>query len=361
MKQNKSITIFVPTYNRPGYLKRLLSYYNDYQIPYKIIIADGSIDEIKRANRQTVSSFPALNILHLDNYSSETSSIVRVNDAMKHVDTKYIVFCADDDFVTPNGIEQSMDFLEANPDYTIAHGRYISFQLENDTQGRKTFRYEICYSPEILTSDDPVERLHQHLSRYTMPTLYAVHKTELLRMILVENYRFSDVKESLLPDSLGTNLDVITGKMKCLDILYCARDGESGRTGSFTNIKELTKAGLYDKLYAEFIKCMAIYLSKASKLSLDESIRLVNKWVKAHNKKYGSKKPLTLMIAWLGRMLDKVALPHWLKKLIRKTYAILTGTMKRKKQSEFQPQSSLEDEDIDKIRQHVLSFSTKSN
>ena len=47
------ITILIPTYNRPGYLKRMLGYYNDFGVVYNIIVADGSSDEIKMVNKES--------------------------------------------------------------------------------------------------------------------------------------------------------------------------------------------------------------------------------------------------------------------------------------------------------------------
>ena len=51
-------SILIPTYNRPNYLKRLLTYFNQLNISNQIIIVDSSIDLLKETNRKTISSVP---------------------------------------------------------------------------------------------------------------------------------------------------------------------------------------------------------------------------------------------------------------------------------------------------------------
>jgi len=114
------ITILILTYNRPNRLKRLIDYYSGYNIDYNIIIADSSSTENKVLNKETISSFPNLKILHLDVYSDKINPLHKLVDAIKYTKTKYCLFGADDDFITPNGINQSVDFLENNQDFTVA-------------------------------------------------------------------------------------------------------------------------------------------------------------------------------------------------------------------------------------------------
>ncbi|NQU02533.1 MAG: glycosyltransferase, partial [Syntrophaceae bacterium] len=65
------ITIIIPTYNRPQYLKRILSYYDEYGTAYNIIVADSSSDEIKKVNEETISSFSNLDIQYFNSYSAD--------------------------------------------------------------------------------------------------------------------------------------------------------------------------------------------------------------------------------------------------------------------------------------------------
>ena len=53
---NYGCTILIPTYNRSDYLRRILSYYNEYGGNYNIIVADSGSDETKKMNKETISS-----------------------------------------------------------------------------------------------------------------------------------------------------------------------------------------------------------------------------------------------------------------------------------------------------------------
>jgi glycosyltransferase domain-containing protein len=358
MKQNELITIFIPTYNRPGYLKRLLGYYNDCRIAHQIIIADGSSDEIKKANREMVSSFPSLKVLHLHAYSPETPPIERIVDALKHVDTGYCVFCADDDFITPNGINQARDFLANNPDYTAAHGQYISFFLKDDENGKQQFHWRPTPVGGSIIFQEPEVRLSRHLSQYTTTSFYAVHRTELMKFIWAETVKTT--QHAHLSELLLSMLTLIYGKMKCLEVLYAARDESTA--GKWQTLPEALKEGTYDAEYARFRDCLAYHLNKQSQLSLAEAGEVVDRAMAAYMKKYYfTKKRFTALTTTAGKTLDHLHLPRWLDGGIRNTYRKLTGAEYCVKDSIDLSPSSIYYKDIDVIRRHVLSWAVTNS
>jgi glycosyltransferase domain-containing protein len=353
MKQDDFITIIIPTYNRPGYLKRILGYYSDCRIAHRIIIADGSSDEIKKANKETASSFPALKVLHLHGYSPGTSPLVRIFDALKHADTKYSVLCADDDFITPNGIDRSVNFLEANPDFALAYGRYIAFHLEDNRKGESKFCWQTAYSSVSIVSPDPVERLTRYLSEYVIQTFYAVHRTDLLQMIWKETACFA--KDANFSELLFAMLDIIYGKMKCLDVLYCARDMSSIRVEHVPTMKENMDKGIYDEHYAAFRECLSTHLSKQSHSSLEEAEKVVDKAMSSYLKKYST--DAVTFSTRMGYFLDYLKLPKSVDSRIRWLYRRLTKLMSTKKHSTETLISSTYGDDLNRIRSHVLSHS----
>jgi glycosyltransferase domain-containing protein len=356
MKKNDIITIVIPTYNRPGYLKRLLGYYNDCRIAHQIIIADGGADETKKANRETISSFQTLKVLHLHGYSPETPPLERLIDALKHVNTKYSIICADDDFITPNGIDRSINFLEDNPDFSIVHGRYITFHVESGENGENTFCWEPAYISESITSPNSADRLIRHLSGYLVPTFYAVHRTDLLQMVWSETYRFT--KDDNFSELLASMLAIIYGKMKCLDIMYCARDASNvGITKHLTMI-DYINSGTYDKQYAAFRECLAKHLSRQAHLNLKKAEKIVDKAMTAYLKKlYISASPKKISYSTsIGYFLDYLKLHKGVRSMLRWLYMKLTKWMSTKKPVTETP-SSIYGDDLNKIRFHVLSHS----
>ncbi|MHC5060120.1 MAG: TIGR00180 family glycosyltransferase [Planctomycetota bacterium] len=108
MKQRGKCSLIIITRNRPNRLRRLLDYYSRHSLRYSIVIADCSSEENKLLNRNSVSSFTNLHIRHLYNYPSSTDLFQKMSDVVNYVNTEYSVFCADDDFITPKGISQSV-------------------------------------------------------------------------------------------------------------------------------------------------------------------------------------------------------------------------------------------------------------
>ena len=216
-------TILIPTINRVNFLKRILNYYNSFEKDYKIIVGDSSTNENKLKNKKNISVFSNLDILYLDHYSSKINSFHKFADMINYADKKYCVFCADDDFIIPNGINQSVTFLEKNSNFSVAQGRFISFSIKNnDKKGLKEFYYRPSYTNESIIFSDPKDRMYEHLSNYTLPTVYAVHRTKLLKMIYKE-FLDSRVDPMQFGELLLSMLDLIYGKKKSLDVLYAGR------------------------------------------------------------------------------------------------------------------------------------------
>ena len=343
---NYGCTIIIPTYNRPRYLKRILSYYNGYAGNYKIIVADSSSNKNKKLNDRVIASLSNLNILYLNNYSSEINMYHKVVDSINYVDTKYCLLCADDDFVTPNGISQSVDFLEKNPDFAVAHGYYIRFHLKTDKKGKQHFCWIPIYLQKSNTSPDPKLRLYSNIAKFN-PPFYAVHTTACLEMIFKEsiNYtcdpRFDELLLSALPS--------IYGKMKRLNVFYAARE-DIPTSGKYTyeTLEDYIKEGTYAEKYDKFRDCLATHLSKMSPLDAKESKKVVDDAMSAHMKR----KYLTVKMI---EVLDYLRLPDWLDGGIRALYRRLF-VPKMPTDEDIHPSYY---DDFNKIRLHVLSFSKK--
>ena len=349
---NHGCTIIIPTYNRPDYLKRILNYYNeDGGEKYKIVVADSSSDENKKLNEEIISSFLNLNILHLSDYPTTIDGLYKIVDALNYVNTKYCVFCADDDFVTPNGINQSVDFLEKNPDFTVAQGYYISFHLKTDKRGKQEFCWTPIYPYKSITFPDAKSRLNFHFSNY-YPTVYGVHRTDFLKMIFNETLKFPD--DVRFGELLPSMLTLIYGKMKRLDVFYAARESIPGSAGQTSeNLNDFIKTGTYDKKYAKFSDCLATHLSKKSQLSIKESKKVVDDAMAVYMRKYFD------FIHKMGKKLDHLRLPDWIDKVIRAPYRKLFLPKQMNDFPIFSDTSSQYYDDFNKIRLHVLSYSKK--
>lgn len=337
-------TIIIPTYNRSKHLQLTLGYYDKYGKDFDIVVGDSSSEENKELDRKIVSSLSNLNIQHIE-YPEETNPYHKFADMINYAKEKYCVFCGDDDFVVPNGINQCVDFLEKNPDFTVAHGYYIGFDLKNKKNGKKQFFWETRYSRESITFSDPKDRLFKQLSEYSFPTFYGVHRTDFLNMAYRELLN-SKADTVFFGEMLPSMLDLIYGKTKCLDIMYMARR-IGPRSDYRPSLIDFMNEGKYDKEYAKFRQCLAVHLDKKSQIGIGESDKIIDKAMSVYIKKYfspGIKRTLRNK-AEHNKAFNKVY------KSARFVYRLITGGNLSSKYN-FLPEYY---DDFNKIRTHVIS------
>src|SRR3989344_5577464 len=147
------VTIVIPSYNRHRQLNRLLEYYSHYRIP--IIVADSTKSVFPNRNK-----YENVKYYHYPNlpYAHKLPLIY------KKVKTKFVLFCADDDFVIPSAIKECVQFLEKNSDYNSAHGHYIFF--EDKKTDIVAYPFYLSVVDLDINASEPLERVRQILSNY---------------------------------------------------------------------------------------------------------------------------------------------------------------------------------------------------
>jgi glycosyltransferase domain-containing protein len=318
-------TVLIPTYNRPNHLKRILSYYYQYGRELAIVVADSGSTENKKKNAQIISSFAEASILHLDQYDLKIDPAHKILDALEHVNTEYCLLCADDDFVTPKGIQESVDFLDQNPDYISAYGNDVWFSFKYDRRGKPKFTYKY-YESLVNTQLEAKDRLLRQTTDDHVATYYAVRRTHFMKVFLGEAAKIASGLQfagalRLTPDLFFAELLIlwlppIYGKMKCLDNLYYVRDDCAPANASRVYITQpdIMNEKSYQPKLLEFTDRIAIHLSKQSGMDLAESRRIVGKAIAVHNRRTPA------IVLGVNSMLRKLSLPGWLDLAIRKVY-----------------------------------------
>lgn len=276
------LTLIIPTYNRPNFLKRILSYYSSYDIKFNIIIVDSSIPSNKKLNKKILSFFPQLNILYLDHFSPKLAPHYKYAEMVKYVKSKYVCFCPDDDFIVPNGIKEAVDFLEKNSDYAAAHGTYISFYVYINSFGSKNFWWKFVYPYNSIASPNPTRRLISHLTNYYQ-VLWAVRKTDVVKQAY-KGFLKSKVDPYLFGELLPDMLSLIYGKMKRLNNFYAARQAFSTSYSYWPSLMDAINAGTYESEYTKFKKCIVNNLSKISGLSEKKASEIIDSSMKIYIK-----------------------------------------------------------------------------
>lgn len=258
----KNIDLIIPTYNRPEFLQRILSYYKNCGKDFNFIVADSSNPINRRRNKKVIKSYSKLNILYIDKFPEKMPSHYKYGKMVKYLESKYCVFCPDDDFIIPNGIKEAVNFLEKNPDYSAAHGTYISFYVYTNPFSTKKFWWKFIYPYESITSSNPYQRLSTHLINYYQ-VLWAVRRTNVVKLAYKEFLK-SKADPFLFGELLPDMLTLIFGKMKRLNNFYAARQALSTSYGYWPSLIDAQKVSIYDKEYTKFKNCLVENLARYS-------------------------------------------------------------------------------------------------
>jgi glycosyltransferase domain-containing protein len=263
------VSLLIPTKNRPGFLVRLLRYYESLGFQGCIYIGDSSdaeyIDKTKRALDALQGK---LDITYREYPRINNAACLR--QLLDIVSTPYAVLLPDDDFIVPHGLEQCVLFLENHPGYSAAHGKGIVLALNSNTPHGKVVRVN-DYEQRAIEGENAAQRLLDHLSHYSV-TLFSVHRVESWR----EMYR--DVP-LLTNDTFGLELlpcclSVILGKVKELDGLYLVRQTHSQRY-FLPAILEWIALPDWLPSYRVFRSCLANKLSRQNNISLEKAHEIV--------------------------------------------------------------------------------------
>lgn len=261
-----NVNIVVPTRNRPQFLRRLLRYFHMLSTRIKIIVSDSSDDCHRHEIEAIVGEYQSQ--LHLDYMTSDLPVLQKFAHAATMVDTEYLVYCADDDFVLPSSIAACVNFLKDNKDYHAASGIWV--QVES----HRAFRCSQVRCDQIA-SPDPIVRFNRYASNW-FSNFYAVHRTDLLVKAWEACLPATDYsKARIYPEWLLSQLGVIYGKLAVLSQphylfeLHCENES--------SNAPLVTDAESANEQYDRFELTLATELAKASGREMADTIANVRK------------------------------------------------------------------------------------
>jgi glycosyltransferase domain-containing protein len=188
------LTIILPLRGRPLFTLRFLWHANAARLPYKFIIADGEVrQELSHLLENSAKLFPDIDVEYI-RYPDDTDFgryFAKMTDALQRVQTPYAMLADNDDFLALTGLERSLDFLDANPDYVCCGGGIGGFAVysRNAPQlrglcgplNKLDYRYMPYDRSLDLDSSSVAERLSQGLRNSW--SYYAVFRSSALQTI----------------------------------------------------------------------------------------------------------------------------------------------------------------------------------
>lgn len=271
------ITIIIPAHNRPNRLKRLLDYYSETNA--HIIVPDSS-DEIYTLGydpqQVTYIHTPRLHFLK------------KIHRILPLISTPFVVYCADDDFAVPEGLQACADFLSANPDYSVAQGHYLTFIPKSGGKVEFSPRYIRNFDSRI-DAETPQQRLENQTSKYAS-LLYGLARTK--HFITAYNHCFVNKNAGNEDQPLFTNLFLaeeyfndamlILGKYATLRTFYSARElipGSATATTIPASVIKRTKSHAHE--FTGFITALANLLSETTGIPQQQAAVIIERVSKA--------------------------------------------------------------------------------
>ncbi|WP_346236494.1 TIGR00180 family glycosyltransferase [Niabella insulamsoli] len=235
------VTIVIILHNRHQNIQRLVNYYDRSEV--SIILADSSTD------KHPTQNLPG-HWQHV--YTPGISYTQKIEKILPQVKTKYVILCADDDFIIPSSLPQCVNFLEAHPDYAAVQGHSLCYKksevVARDIISFYPLYYDVNYSYEQA---DPLVRLDAILANYKS-FLYAVHRTE--RLAYAYNGASKHIHNLYLNEYTASLLPLVSGKYKELDLLYQVREyAADSDDKTATNINKIVKEDQYKNDLDAFI------------------------------------------------------------------------------------------------------------
>jgi glycosyltransferase domain-containing protein len=254
------ITIVIPTHERHNYLARIIEYYQDSNI--NVIVADSSETPFRKLiknDRLIYLHLPGVNIM------------TRILLALDAVETPYVVFCADDDFIAKTSLSECIAFLAENTDYESVQGYILSFVNFHGRLNLRLMYRHVCNMD--ISEYSPEERLKRYYRNFVQ-TFYTVRRTEGLKEIISEIHN-SEIEEKLIDQAMGM-FSMIKGKLKVLPVFFGAREfvARSG-SQSLVSLEDLFLKKEFASRMQKFYSACASYLTRNSALSGDISEKVI--------------------------------------------------------------------------------------
>ena len=171
------VTIAIFTKDRPKYLRRQLEIFKDLAFNFQIFILDGSFSGANtRLNLAMARDVGA-------EYFLEPSLFNRHIILAKELKTEYVAYCADDDLIDPGYYLTACDFLNKNPQYSVAVGKTRGFAYKKHKYLKlRGFTINHLVNNYDIHLGDFVEKINRRDQAYHMgcpPTYYGLRRASL--------------------------------------------------------------------------------------------------------------------------------------------------------------------------------------
>ncbi len=257
-----AFSLVVPTYNGTPFLRRALDYLRETGFQGQIVLSDNSAPEPRAYVQGCAADYPELSI-QVYAYPEATRFLDKLVDTLKQLPSRCVMLHAHDDFFIPQETDACVQFLEAQPAYSVARGLVARVRFERNPRMGPSSPPELRVSMQSMRSyeqDDPLERLIDHVAQFT-PTFYSVHR----RTNLIECYALTEAatQNVIFFQHLFSAIAALQGKIHTSEWLYYVRQGHPRSwsqtlfdSGDYEHWPRLIVSPHYSRYYGEFRRAL---------------------------------------------------------------------------------------------------------
>lgn len=236
--------LFIPTRNRPTALANMLRYLARFYPSTYVIIADGSSENYKTLNRQTVAALKDDLAIDYRPYPFDLPFYDRILDVLRAETCEFVINGSDDDYPMIDTLREGEAFLRSHQDYATAIGMLVNLFLDSPAELRVQL-----FPMRPIVSDNALARVRQYAAEQVLfATAYAVTRREAL----IERYEGAKKLFLLcfIDYSMGIQ-DCLCGKIKALPEI------------GFICTRNYTHAYLRPEDRLQFLRCSSEVLQQA--------------------------------------------------------------------------------------------------
>ena len=186
----KDITIIVPTFDRPEKCVNLINYLLREFDDIKIVI----VQTFRKKKLNLTNELKNKKNIQLINLDPTVNLYKKLYIATEKITTPLSCVCADDDFVTIDGIKKSINFFKKHDDFVMCKGKNISF-FKYYNNRKINFTFFDSSSSYTIDNNDPTLRVQQLLRDHTC-LVYGTFRTNYLRQALEKTSIYLDASNS---------------------------------------------------------------------------------------------------------------------------------------------------------------------
>ena len=167
MNNKNKLTILLILKDRVRFTYRWLEYYKNNLSSYKLIIADGSVNN--SLEKYIKKNYSDLNLIY-KYYEPDVSLekyTLKVIKALKEVDTEYVLQSSNDDFYSSSNIQKNINFLEKNIQYCCSRSEIYDFTVDSYYEVSGTFKLSgKIYNEKCFNDDDSFRRVKSYTKSF---------------------------------------------------------------------------------------------------------------------------------------------------------------------------------------------------